>query len=36
MEWLNKMMDAINYIEMEMEEELNIEDIARVACSSTP
>ena len=35
MESLNKMMDAINYMETKMEEELDIEDIAKVACSST-
>lgn len=35
MEWLNKMMDAINYMEKKMEEEINIEDIAKIACSST-
>lgn len=35
MERLNKMMDAINYMEMKLEEELTIEDIAKVACSST-
>ena len=34
MESLNKMMDAINYMEMKMEEKLDIKDIANVACSS--
>ena len=31
---LNKMMDAIDYMEMKMEEELDIEAIAKVACCS--
>lgn len=35
MEMLNKMMDAINYMEMKMEEDLDIEEIAKVACAST-
>jgi AraC family transcriptional regulator len=35
MEWLNKMMDAINYMEGHMDEQINIEDVAKVACSST-
>lgn len=34
MEWLNKMMDAINYMEMNMEEHIGIEAIAKIACSS--
>ncbi|KPU43293.1 transposon Tn10 TetD protein [Oxobacter pfennigii] len=34
MEWLNKMMDAIDYIEMNMERTIGIEDIAKAACSS--
>ena len=34
MEWLNKMMDAINYMEMNMEEKMDIENIAKIACSS--
>lgn len=34
MESLNKMMDAINYMEMNMEEQINIENIAKIACSS--
>lgn len=34
MEWLNKMMDAINYMEMNMEGQLDIKDIAKAACSS--
>lgn len=34
-EWLNKMMDAIDYMETKMEEEFDIEDIAKMACSST-
>lgn len=35
MESLNKMMDAINYMEMKMEEKFDIKDVAKVACSST-
>lgn len=34
MELLNRMMDAINYMETKMEEEFDIEDISRVACFS--
>lgn len=34
MEWLNKMMDAIDYMEVNMVEGLKIENIAQVACSS--
>ncbi len=35
MGWLNKMMDAIDYMEMNVEKKIDIEDVARVACSST-
>jgi AraC family transcriptional regulator len=35
MEWLSKMKDAIDYMEMNMEEHIDIENIARIACSST-
>jgi AraC-like DNA-binding protein len=34
MEWLNKMNDAINYIETHMEGKINIEEAARIACCS--
>jgi AraC family transcriptional regulator len=34
MEWLNKMMDAINYMEMNMEEQIDIWNVAKIACSS--
>ena len=34
-EWLNKMMDAIDYMETEIEDKFDIEDIAKTACSST-
>lgn len=35
MEWLDKMMDAIDYMEKHMEEQLNIEEAAKAAYSST-
>jgi AraC family transcriptional regulator len=35
LEWLNRMAEAIDYMEANMEVEINIEDIARVAYSST-
>lgn len=35
MEWLDRMMDAIDYMEGHMEEQLNIEEAARAAYSST-
>src|SRR5690606_28369204 len=35
MEWLNKMVDAINYMEDHMDEKIDIEDVAKVALSST-
>lgn len=35
MEWLDKMMDAINYMENNMEGKIDIEEVARVAYSST-
>jgi AraC family transcriptional regulator len=34
-EWLNMMMKAIDYMESNMEHEINYEDIAKEACSST-
>ncbi len=35
MEWLNRMRDAIDYIENNIETELDPEEIAKVACCST-
>ncbi|MFB9326717.1 GyrI-like domain-containing protein [Paenibacillus aurantiacus] len=34
MEWLQRMKDAMDYMEARMEEKLDIEAVARVACSS--
>ncbi|MDT3425096.1 AraC family transcriptional regulator [Paenibacillus forsythiae] len=34
MEWLNRMKDALEYMERHMTEPVNMEDIARAACSS--
>ncbi|KGE18528.1 AraC family transcriptional regulator [Paenibacillus wynnii] len=35
LEWLIRMKDALEYMESKMEDSLNIEEIAKVACSST-
>lgn len=34
MEWLKRMMDAVEYMEKHMEEPMEVNEIARVACSS--
>ncbi|OBZ12131.1 AraC family transcriptional regulator [Bacillus sp. FJAT-27264] len=34
LEWLIRMKDALNYVENNLEEPLNIDEIAKVACSS--
>ena len=34
MEWLSKMNDAINYIETRLDEKINLNEFARVACCS--
>jgi len=35
MEWINRLNSAINYIEEHLSEEVNYEDVAKVACCST-
>ncbi|MNB91802.1 Transposon Tn10 TetD protein [compost metagenome] len=35
MEWLNRMMDALDYMENHMTEPMNMEEIAKAACSSS-
>lgn len=35
MEWLTRMKDALEYMESNMDDTLNIEEIAKVACSSS-
>jgi AraC family transcriptional regulator len=35
LEWLDRMMAAIDYMEKHMEEQLDMEEIAKTACSST-
>ena len=35
MEWLGRMTQALNYLEQRMEEPLDINEVARIACSST-
>lgn len=34
MEWLDRMMDAIDYMEANMEGQIDMENVARAACSS--
>ena len=36
MEWLNKMNDALRYIEENLENEIDYQKISRIACSSLP